>query len=193
MTARTNITARALVAGAALSALGAAAFAGPASAATTAFTDAHGDVAHGADIYRVRVVNGKNVRVKVVQDNLVRSYLSDTSMSVFLDTDRSRKGPEYVFSGGTFEGSDYALLKAKGWKAASRQAEPLRCGYRMDVDYQKDFALVRINRACLGNPGAIRVEVKTGGTQVSTGEGPELPAVDWLGKPRAFSPWVKRG
>lgn len=192
MPARTTAVRRVL-AGAALTALGVGALAAPASAESAVFTDAHGDVSHDADIYRVRVVNDDVIRVKVVHDNLVRSYLSDTSLSVFLDTDRSRKGPEYVFSGGTFEGADYALLKAKGWKAAGRQAEPLRCGYRMKLDYAKDTALVRINRACVGDPRAIRVEVKTGGVQVSTGEEPETPAVDWLGKPRAFTHWVKRG
>lgn len=169
------------------------ALAGPASAETRVFLDDKGDLAHGADIKRVRVVNDDQVRVKVVHDDLVRSYESGSSIEVFLDTDRTRKGPEYVFQGGTFEGADYGLLRARGWKAASRQAVPMRCGYVMRLDYAKDTAFIRIHRDCLGAPGRVRVEVKTGGELVPEGSEPATTAVDWLGRPRQFTPWVKRG
>lgn len=166
---------------------------GAASAETRVFLDDKGDLDHGADIKRVRVVNDEQVRVKVVHRDLVRSYESGSSLEVFLDTDRSRKGPEYVFQGGTFEGADYGLLRAKGWKAANRQAVPMQCGYIMRLDYAKDIALVRIDRECLGDPGRIRVEVKTGGELVPEDSEPATTDVDWLGKPRQFTPWVKRG
>lgn len=169
------------------------ALAGPATAETRIFLDDKGDLAHGADITRVRVVNDDQVRVKVVHDDLVRSYKSGSSIEIFLDTDRTRKGPEYVFQGGTFEGADYGLLRAKGWKAANRQAVPLECGYIMRLNYAKDTALVRIDRECLGDPGRIRVEVKTGGELAPDGSEPATTAVDWLGRARQFTPWVKRG
>lgn len=183
-----STTLRGLAAGAVLSTVSTFVLAGAAVAETAVFSDARGDLAHGADIHRVRVVNEDRVKVRVVHRDLVRSYRSGSSMSVFLDTDRDRTGPEFVFLGGTFEGSDYALVRADGWKAASRTAEPLRCGYDMKLDYAKDAALVRIDRACLGRPGAVRVEVKTGG-ELASGD----TAVDWLGRPRHFARWVDRG
>lgn len=179
---------RGLAVGAVLSVLSTAVLSGAASAETSVFSDARGDLAHGADIHRVRVVNDDRVEVRVVHRDLVRSYRAGSSMSVFLDTDRDRKGPEYVFLAGTFEGADYALVRADGWNAASRTAVPMRCGYDMGLDYVKDVAHVRIDRACLDRPRAVRVEVKTGGESSSGGT-----AVDWLGNPRHFARWVDRG
>ncbi len=194
MNTRPNTTARRLAVAAALSTLGTVALAGPASAATTTFADARGDMAHGADIQRVRVVNEEQVRIRVVHRDLRRSYKSGSSLSLFIDTDRARKGPEFVFLGGTFEGSDYALLKAKGWKRASDRQVPLHGGsYIMRVDYDKETASIRIDREVLGNPDAVRVEVKTGGEHVPKGEEPATTEVDWLGKPRDFTRWVERG
>jgi hypothetical protein len=191
---RINTTARRLAVAAALSALGSAAFAGPASAATTTFFDAKGDLDHGADIKRVRVVNEEQVRIKVVHRDLRRSYKSGSSLTVFIDTDRARKGPEFVFLGGTFEGSDYALLKAKGWKRASDKQVPLHGGsYIMRLDYDKETATIRIDREVLGNPDAVRVEVKTGGEHVAKDDEPASTEVDWLGKPRDFTRWIERG
>jgi len=189
-----NTTSRRLATVSALSAVGAVALAGAAAADTSVFTDARGDMNHGADIHRVRVVNEGQVRIKVVHDDLVRSYKSGSSVSVFVHTDRTRKGPEFVFLGGTFEGADYALLKADGWKRASDRQVPLRGGtYSMKLDYAKDTALIRIDRVVLRDPGAVRVEVKTGGELVPEGDEPATTEVDWLGKRRDFTPWVKRG
>ncbi len=194
MNTRINTTAGRLAIGAALSALGVTAFAGPATAATTVFRDAHGDIAHGADIQRVRVVNDEQVRVKVVHRDLRRSYKSGSSITLFLDTDRTRKGPEFLFVGGTFEGSDYTLLRAKGWKRASDRPAPLHGGsYIMKLDYDKDTAVIRFDREVLGDPGAVRVEVKTGGEHAAKDGEPATTEVDWLGKAREFTGWVKRG
>jgi hypothetical protein len=189
-----NTTIRRVAAVAMASALSTSVLAGAASAETAVFTDAKGDLAHGADIHRVRVVNDDRVRIRVVHDDLVRSYKSGSSIAVFIDTDRRRRGPEFVFLGGTFEGADYALLPAKGWKRASNRQVPLHGGsYDMRLDYAKDVAALRIDRAVLGNPRAIRVEVKTGGELVPEGSEPATTGKDWLGKPRSFTPWVKRG
>ena len=193
MNSRKNVFRR-LATVSALSGIGAVALAGAAAADTTVFQDAKGDMSHGADIQRVRVVNEDQVKIKVVHRDLVRSYKSGSSISVFIDTDRARKGPEFVFLGGTFEGSDYALLKADGWKRASDRQVPLRGGtYSMRVNYVEDTATIRIDRAVLQDPGAVRVEVKTGGEMVPEGDEPATTEVDWLGQPRDFAPWVKRG
>lgn len=187
-------TFRRVAAAALASAAGLTALAGPAAAETAVFKDAAGDLDHGADIRRVRVVNEEQVRVRVVHDDLVRSYESGSSIAVFLDTDRKRKGAEFVFLGGTFEGSDYALLPAKGWKRASDRQVPLHGGsYIMNLNYAKDAAVITFDRAVLGMPKAVRVEVKTGGELVPEGDEPATTGRDWLGEPREFTPWVKRG
>jgi hypothetical protein len=189
-----NTTIRRLAAAALVSALGSTMLAGAAAAETVVFKDAKGDLDHGADIRRVRVVNDEQVRVKVVHDDLVRSYESGSSIAVFLDTDRKRRGPEYVFLGGTFEGADYALLPAKGWKRAGDRQVPLHGGsYIMRLNYDKDTALIRFDREVLGNPRAVRVEVKTGGELAPEGDQPATNGVDWLGEAKDFTPWVKRG
>ena len=191
MNTHTTATRR-ILAGAA-AALATTVLAGPAAAETAAFADTRGDLDHGADIQRVRVVNEGRVKVRVVHDDLVRSFRSGSSLAVYLDTDRTRKGPEFVFLGGTFEGADYALLRAEGWKPAGRTAVPMRCGYDMVLDYAKDTATVRIDRDCLDDARAIRVEVKTGGELTPPGEAPATNGVDWLGEPRQFTPWVGQG
>ena len=168
-------------------ALGSLALAVPAGAETVAFQDARGDIDHGADVRSVRVVNEAAVRVKVRHDDLVRSFRSGSGIKVFLDTNRGQAGPEYIFLGGTFEGSDYALIEAEGWKPASRRAEPLECGYIMKLNYADDIANIKLDRDCLGNPDEVRVAVRTSG---DTGDG---FVHDWLGDRRELTRWVARG
>ena len=149
---------------AAVSALSITAFAGTALAETAVFKDAHGDMSQGADIRKVRVINGEErLKINVVHRDLVRSFRSGSSISVFIDTDATRKGPEYVFVGGTFEGADYALLKAEGFEAADDQQVPLHGGtYAMKLDYVDDVARITIDQVVLKDPAQVRVEVKTG-------------------------------
>lgn len=166
---------------------------GPAAAETASFKDARGDMGpadtrFGADLHRVKVVNDAKVRIKVTHANLVPDHETGSSLSAFVDADKDRKGPEYVFTGGTFEGSDYGLIKARGWKAQNRRV--VDCAHRMDVDYDKDTATLVMARSCLGDPGRIRVEVVTGQFRGTTTD----DAVrDWLGERREFSSWVARG
>ena len=184
-----NNTAKKTLVGAATAATAAITLglAGPATAATATFDDASGDVAHGVDIQSVTVVNEKNVRVVIQHDNLRPSFKSGASGTVYLDTDRSQKGPEFAFTGGFFEGADYALIKTDGWKVG-RRAVPLTCSYEMHLDYAADVTRMRMSRACLDRPGKVRVAVKVAGEQ-SDGD----IVRDWLGSRREFTPWVVRG
>ena len=185
-------TKRALVAAAGLAlTAGIAGVAGttPAVAATGTFADARGDVAHGVDLESVKVVNEKNIRVVVQHADLVRSFRSGASMTVYLDTDRSEAGPEFGFAGVLFEGGDYGLLRTvgDGWKLQDR-AVPMTCSYRLRLDYAADVSRIRIARGCLDDPGAVRVAVRAGGEQA---DGDIVR--DWLDAPRALTPWVARG
>ncbi len=180
---------------AAVSALSITALAGTALAETAAFTDAHGDMSQGADIRKVRVINGEEqLKINVVHRDLVRSFRSGSSISVFIDTDRARTGPEYVFTGGTFEGSDYALLPADGFKAKGNRQVPLHGGtYIMKLDYVKDVARISIDQVVLNDPADVRVEVKTGAELLPEGSTTSTNEVDWLNTPRRFTPWVAKG
>lgn len=181
-----NTTAQKSLVGAAVAAfvLG---LAGPAAAATSIFEDSSGDVAHPVDLQSVTVVNEKNVRIVLQHDDLRRSFESGASGAVFLDTAPAQKGPEYVFVGGYFEGADYALIKTDGWKFG-RRAVPPACSYEMHLDYAADVTRMRISRACLDNPGKVRVAVKVAGEQA---DGDIVR--DWLGSRREFTSWVARG
>ena len=192
----TIITAARRVAGAAaVSALGITGLAAPALAATSDFVDARGDMSQGADIRKVRVVNeDEQLKITVMHRDLVRSFRSGSSLSVFIDTDRTRTGPEYVFQGGTFEGADYALLKAEGFRAAGNRQVPLHGGsYIMRVDYVKDVARIRIDQVVIGSPAKVRVGIKTGAELLPEGTAAPTTEVDWLGTPNSFTPWVARG
>ena len=180
----------------ALSITGIVGLAGTAMAEAEAFTDARGDMTQGADIQKVRVVNGEErVRINVVHRDLVRSFRSGSSVAVFIDTDRERTGPEYVFQGATFEGGDYALLPAEGFEAKGDRQVPLHGGtYIMRLDYVEDVARISIDRAVLNDPGKVRVEVKTGAELLPEGgTEPGENEKDWLGTARSFTPWVAKG
>ena len=165
---------------------GVLALAGPAAADIGGFDDDLGDVRHGVDLRSVSVVNEKNVRVVLHHDNLVRSYKSGAGMTVWLDTVPAERGPEFAFTGGLFEGADYALIRTEGWKFG-RTAEPLTCSYEMKLNYKDDITRIRMSRACLDKPGKVRVAVKASGEQ-RDGD----IVTDWLHQRRAFTPWVRR-
>ena len=83
--------------------------AGPALAASLTVTDPE-DISHGVDLRKVKVYNGDaNLKVTLTHINLRKSFKTGASGSVYIDTDPTDKGPEYVFSGGFFEGTDYQL------------------------------------------------------------------------------------
>ncbi|MGN6574516.1 MAG: hypothetical protein ACTHKG_02400, partial [Nocardioides sp.] len=164
------------------------ALAGSAAAATTTITpDPVGDMDHGADIVSVKVVNEKSVRVVLKAADLVPSYQSGAGVKIYFDTDPQDAGPEYAFLGGLFDGTDYGVVAVDGWKVPKY---PTTVGkfYIMKLDYEKDVAKIRISRAALGRPDAIRVAVRTSGEQ------PDGDYVhDWLGARREFTPWITRG
>ena len=143
------------------------------------------DTSNGVDVLAMTVRNGKsNVNVITVHDDLRRAPSSGAGGSIFIDTVKKDKGPEYVFVGGFFDGTDYTLLETEGFSQKS-WGQPVENGdYILRVNYRTDEARVRMSRAALGNPGAVRVVMRAAG---SSG------AVDWVSQKRVFSPWIARG
>ena len=181
---------------AAVSAVAITVLAGTALAQSSAFADAHGDMKQGADIRKVRVTNGEEaLRINVRHRDLVKSFRSGSSIAVFIDTDKARIGPEYVFQGATFEGGDFALLPAKGFKASGNVQVPLHGGsYLMKLDYVEDVARISIDQVVIGSPAEVRVEVKTGAELLPEGSTtPGANEVDWLGTAKSFTPYVAKG
>ena len=163
--------------------------AAPASADSIGVRDPQ-DTSHGSDLRSVHVKNGDHrVVVTTTHTNLRRDPRSGSGGAVYVDTDRTDRGPEFVFVGGFFRGTDYTLLHTEGFGARS-WGDPVEGPYRMTVDYDDEQVRMRMSRAALDRPGRIRVAVRVAGTR-NDGSGNEL--VDWLGEPRSFTPWVARG
>lgn len=174
-----------LAAGSAL-VLGTLATAGAASAETATFRDARNDaLGIGADIHNVRVANERVVRIRIQHADLVRSFRSGASGTVYFDTDRAGAGPELAFVTGLYDGTDYRLVKTDGWKVLHDR--PARGAYDMSLDYAKDVTRIKLSRRALGHPGRLRVAVQTAGNLDNH------TVEDWyLGKHR-FTGWVARG
>ena len=157
----------------------------PASADSIGVRDPK-DLGHGVDLRSVEVEhNAANVVVTTTHTDLQRSFRSGSSGSVFIDTDPTDPGPEYVFSGGFFVGTDYALLTTEGF-ANDAWGEPVEGSYRMRIDYDRDTVRFRIARETLGSPDEVRVAVRVAGSRPSGAS----TRPDWLGAPRSFTDWV---
>jgi hypothetical protein len=163
--------------------------AAPANAASIGVKDPQ-DTFHGSDLRAVRVKNGDhNVVVVTNHNNLGRDPKTGSAGAVYVDTDRSDKGPEFVFVGGYFEGTDYQLLRTEGFGHKNWGA-PVDGSYEMTVDYAKERVRMRMSRQALGDPDDVRVAVRVSGTRT---DGTSTGLVDWLREPRSFTEWVAKG
>ena len=158
--------------------------AGPAVAAERTVSDPD-DIGPGVDLRQVRVVNDQEVRIIAHHDDL-RPHAASAGMTVYLDTDATRRGPEFAFSAGLVDGTDFALSRA-GWSGDGTRVGGEGCSYRLRIDYARDISRVRIARGCLDDPAQVRVAVRATG-----GANGDLQT-DWLTGRRAFTGWVARG
>lgn len=157
----------------------------PASADSIGVSDAQ-DLGHGVDLRSVEVEHkARNLVVTTTHTDLRRTYRSGSAGAVFLDTDPSDPGPEYVFVGGYFEGTDYMLLHTDGFGHRT-WGEPVEGAYRMRVDYDREHVRMRISREALGSPDQVRVAVRVAGSHRDGSD----TGRDWLGEPRSFTDWV---
>ena len=156
----------------------------PASADGIGVKDA-ADVAHGVDLRSVVVDHrAANVVVTTTHTDLRPSFRTGSAGAVYLDTDETSPGPEYVFVGGYFDGTDYQFLHTDGFGHRS-WGQPVQGSYRMRLDDAKEQVRMRISREAIGSPEQVRVAVRVSGTR-HDGTG----VVDWLGAPRSFTDWV---
>ena len=124
-----------------------------------------------SDIYGVEANHGgANLLVKVRFNELVRS--SAAGVSVYVDTDRDAKGPEYVLSSGLGDGTDYVLTLADGWQGSDARVS---CDYSARPKWGKDLFRAVISRDCFDDATTLRVAVK----MVDEADGSH-PVVDWV-------------
>ena len=163
--------------------------AGPANAVTITTTDPQ-DTFHGSDLRAVKVKHSeRNLVVTTSHTNLRRDPRSGSSAAVYIDTDSEDRGPEFVFVGGFFEGTDYQLLHTEGF-GAKKWGAAADGSYIMRIDYETETVRMRMSRETLGSPDRVRVAVRGARTRT---DGSSNGLVDWLGDRREFTPWVDRG
>jgi hypothetical protein len=179
-TTRTRLRRSLVGAAAALTLVGTTA--GPASAERLGLDDP-ADVG-GASLSDILVVTAVHAPKKLVvrvgfAELEPTSEAGPSSLSIFVDTDRTAKGPEFRVGTGLQKGTDYQLVRMEGWKPVG---EALSCPHVVGIDFEANRVRARISRACLGNPGKVRIGVKM--TDLYDGS---HPVVDWLGKRRYLS------
>jgi hypothetical protein len=163
--------------------------AGAANAESIGVTDPQ-DTSHGSDLRSVVVKhNQQNVVVVNSHTNLRRDPRSGSGGAVYLDTDPTDRGPEFVFVGGYFEGTDYQLLETEGF-GHRKWGRPVDGSYIMRIKYVKDRVRMRMSRETLGAPNQVRVAVRVSGTR---SDGTSAGLVDWLGAKHSFTQWVAAG
>jgi hypothetical protein len=181
---------RTTIAAAALAAAFAVAVPGTAHAELYGVDDGP-DTFHGSDILSLQVRNGaKNLTVTTTHDNLVPKPASGSGGAIFIDTDASDHGPEYVLVAGYTRGTDYQLLHTDGF-GHQDWGNPVANGdYLLRVNYRHDTVRVRISQPALRRPDEVRVAVRASGNRT---DGTSKGLVDWVGERRGFSLWIARG
>lgn len=145
------------------------------------------DVEHGVDLRAVQIDNTDTfVRVALTHADITPSADSFAGGAVYLDTDPGDPGPELVFIGGYFEGTDYNLLTTDGF-GVDQWGQPVDARWRMRLDFDHERTVMRMSRKAVG-ADEIRVAVKVSGEQ---SDGTQV--TDWLGERRSFTEWLDRG
>lgn len=73
------------------------------------------DIHHGVDLRAVVVDHDTALTITLTHTNLRRDPSTGAGGAVYIDTDHADAGPELVFLGGYFEGTDYQLVRTEGF------------------------------------------------------------------------------
>lgn len=150
----------------------------PAHAGRYGIDDPADATASLTDIYGLQARYGSANLVVKVRFNELRSD-SAAGVTMFIDTDRERRGAEFVLNSGLGEGTDFVLTPAEGWRASD---EPIRCDYDARPKWNKDLFWARISRGCLDDASAVRVTVR----MIDQADGSHQ-VVDWAPRKHRWS------
>lgn len=157
--------------------------AAPAQAELVVIHDGADATASTTDIRTVRITHGTHrLRVQVNFPNLKRK--AQAGLAIYVDTDGSRRGPEYALFTPLFSGGDYALLEMDGWNSGER----VECRYNAEFDWAGDQVRFRAARGCFDKPDELRV-----GMRMRDEADPLHPVTDWLLGRREFTRWLTSG
>jgi len=162
-----------------------AALAGPAAADTATFTDAHGDIPTGNDIWSVRVVNGADQGTRLQLVARLRDLGPGDRVDFWIDTDPADHGPEFRADG--VANSDFLEVRAVDrWQQGGTEVACPGLRVRMDGNDPTQRARFSIPLQCLGDPAAVRVAAHS---RRVTENGAQN---DWAPALRTWYPWVAR-
>jgi len=157
--------------------------AAPAQAELVVIHDGADATASTTDIRKVRIDHGsKRLNVRVNFPDLREQ--AQAGLAIYVDTDGSRRGPEYALFTPLFSGGDYALLEMDGWNSGERVA----CRYTAEFDWAGDQVRFRGARGCFDKPDELRV-----GMRMRDEADPSHPVTDWLLGRREFTRWLTSG
>lgn len=156
----------------------------PTYAATTVVDDGADTPGSSADIRKMKVKhNLDRVVVRTTYTDL-RKVTDDrfSSTAIFIDSKRKRRGPELALVSGLQHGTDYQLVRVKGWRIIDKRVD---CGYSFKIRWARKLTTLRLDRECFAKAATVRVSQKT----AEQSNASDL-IVDWAPGKRAYSPWV---
>ncbi|MGH3359933.1 MAG: hypothetical protein ACRDO7_14120 [Nocardioidaceae bacterium] len=166
--------------------------AAPVDADVAGYKDKRGDVNGQVDISFVRIDNtGRWIDIRSHHRNLTYGpHAPGGGASVFIDTIRNRRGPEFIIAGPVGSDGDYHLSKIRGWDHFGRSPS---CKVVYRVNYKADVVRFAAPRRCLARAyhhrvGTIRASVRI--TQTN----PHGPGslTDWAPRRHGFYRGVPR-
>jgi hypothetical protein len=179
-----NITRTGLIAAAA-AALTAILVAAPAQAELTRLDDGADATASLTDIRVVRVQHTDTHVIAKVNFPDLRKKAS-AALTIYIDKNAEKDGPEFVLGTPLFSGGDYALWRMADWKYVGDM--PVRCDYGMTFRWRRDFVVFTARRGCFNHPAQVRIGLKMRDDADSS-----HPITDWLKGRREFTRWLSSG
>ena len=180
--------------------------AGPASAQTTSWVDPSGDTNNRGlfDISRVTVTNSSKKIVVKFRFPKATSLYPMGSYSVYIDTDKKKRGPEYVWGLGIPGESAFSTMRnnkfVKTWAGIVTDK---KCGKtvreRFDLEAGVASISVTTKKGCLGKPKRVRTNIHTqvygevdSDFDYDTSVQYEKTESDFYPAKKKYSPWVVR-
>lgn len=125
--------------------------------------------------------DGARVRVKTRVPDLRRR--ARAGLTLYFDTDRGRRGPEYGIGLPLFRGGDYYLWRMRNWRYVGDM--PVNCPVDLALRWRRDVAVLTAAASCFGTPDRLRLGMRMN-DQVSR----DRVVRDWLGPRRGWTVWL---